>query len=332
MSKVKRVAINSEYFIETDPNVSNDALVTNLFDKNSTRTFTTKDPYYGNIRKMYQVLSSSTMAAEVKENVVKRIISNFNEFKDKDISDRYFVADNATKDREADASKVALRKTLNDLINFFKEFQTTPSFRFVNTLALTPNKITYVRNYFLIQDNPHAASILEKIQSKEFNQILKGLTGMKPKEVVNKRLDIYYGEPGGGKTTLAEQEAKTTVVCSSDMLPSDLLQNFNFNDGKAAFEKAPLWKAMEEGTIICLDEINMLPFESLRFLQGITDGKKSINFKGYDIKIKDGFKIIGTMNLNVNGQTIPLPSPLVDRCGIIKEFIVTADQLMETFF
>ena len=85
---------------------------------------------------------------------------------------------------------------------------------------------------------------------------------------------------------------------------------------------------MENGDSIMLDEVNMLPFESLRFLQGITDGKESIDFKGHTINIHPNFRIYATMNLNVNGECIPLPSPLVDRAYDIVEFKLTADDLL----
>ena len=108
------------------------------------------------------------------------------------------------------------------------------------------------------------------------------------------------------------------------------MQNFAFTDGKAEFQKSDLWIAMEEGKTIVLDEINMLPFESLRFLQGITDNKNEIDYKGFHIKIANGFQIIGTMNLNVNGQCIPLPAPLADRCLNIKEFKLNSKDLINS--
>ena len=84
---------------------------------------------------------------------------------------------------------------------------------------------------------------------------------------------------------------------------------------------------MENGTKITLDEINLLPFESLRFLQSILDNKTEINYKGQVIHIKDGFQIIGTMNLTVNGSVFNLPEPLVDRACELKEYKLTAEQL-----
>ena len=107
-----------------------------------------------------------------------------------------------------------------------------------------------------------------------------------------------------------------------------MLEDFKFVNGKATFIPSALQKAMIDGNVICLDEINLLPFESLRFLQSILDNKDVINYKGQDIHIKEGFKIIGTMNLKVNGQTFGLPEPLVDRADDIKKFVLTADDLM----
>ena len=89
---------------------------------------------------------------------------------------------------------------------------------------------------------------------------------------------------------------------------------------------------MEEGQSIVLDEINLLPFDSIRFLQEILDGKTSFIYKGNTINIKDGFKIIGTMNLNLGGQTYPLPEPLVDRAEDIKEFILSDKSLADMAF
>lgn len=221
------------------------------------------------------------------------------------------------------------KNLVQKIMDFFSEFNFTPSFRFINTMALVDNVPEYVANYFTIQDHQYAKEIKEKMYSVEFDSIknsLKELT--KPSSVINSRMKLYYGEPGTGKTTQALQEGSKCVVCSSDMLPADLMQNFAFEEGKAEFQKSDLWKSMEEGTSIVLDEINMLPFESLRYLQGITDGKPSIDYKGFHIDIKDGFKIIGTMNLNVGGAVMSIPAPLVDRCSEIKEFILTSDNLV----
>ena len=111
------------------------------------------------------------------------------------------------------------------------------------------------------------------------------------------------------------------------MLPSDLMEDFIFKDGNPDFNPSLLWDCMEQGKTIVLDEINLLPFDSLRFLQGIVDGKSEFYYKNRPVHIHEGFQIIGTMNLSLGGMVYGLPEPLVDRCSETKEFALTAEQL-----
>lgn len=219
------------------------------------------------------------------------------------------------------------------LIDFFKEFEFEPNFRFVNTLRQNAKSIQnaqqYVINYFSLSNNQYKDSIAEKIKSPEFKTLITVMSSITSTNIINKRFKIYYGSQGTGKTTQAMKEsAGVVMVCHSAMLPSDLLEDFKFEDGKPGFKKSSLWLAMENGTKITLDEINLLPFESLRFLQSILDNKSEICYKGQTIHIKDGFQIIGTMNLVVNGSIFNLPEPLVDRACELKEYQLTAEQLI----
>ena len=228
-----------------------------------------------------------------------------------------------------------LNDSIQKLIDFFSEFSFEPNFRFVNTFSrmcqyqTNEQAVNYVNNYFALTDNSYAVSINEKMKSAEFSEILDTFRAVPTNKVINKRFKLYYGSQGTGKTTEAMKEANNNVmVCHSAMLPSDLMEDFKFDNGKAAFAPSALCKAMTNGDIIVLDEINLLPFESLRFLQSILDGKTQFDYKGQTINIKDGFKIIGTMNLQVNGCTYALPEPLVDRAEELKKFTLTADKLM----
>lgn len=234
-------------------------------------------------------------------------------------------------DESGNVSREQLTMLMNKLISFFSEYNFSPSYRFVNTLCITKNPMEYVANYFLVQNHTYTNEVAQKIQSPEFKSIVKGLQSaqlnLKP---INTRFELFYGDPGAGKTTKAYELTDRQIVCTSDMLPVDLMQNFEFDDGKADFKPSALWTAMVNGESILLDEINMLPFESLRFLQGITDNKDQFDFKGHTIKIHENFKIYATMNLNVNGQIIPIPEPLVDRACEIKEFKLTADDLVNS--
>ena len=227
-----------------------------------------------------------------------------------------------------------LNKALTDMIDFFSEFDFTPSYRFTNTLAFLATKATnakkYIQSYFELMGSSYAGEVREKVKSAEFTQILKNIAQYgSPASHVNTRFKVYYGAAGTGKTTLAQTETENRcIVCNSSMLPSDLMENFVFKDGKPDFNPSMLWECMEQGKPIVLDEINLLPFDSLRFLQGIVDGKTSFLYKNREVHIHDGFQIIGTMNLTLGGVTYGLPEPLVDRCEDIREFKLTAAQLM----
>lgn len=245
------------------------------------------------------------------------------------------IVSDTTNELTAEQNKVKLEETLTKMINFFTEFNFEPNYRFINTLSRQCCYISeeaakeYVSNYFALTDNTYANAINEKMKSYEFGQILDVLKANAPTKQINKRFKLYYGSQGTGKTTEAMAEAVgNCMICHSAMLPSDLMEDFKFNDGKAAFTPSALFKAMTEGKTIVLDEINLLPFESLRFLQSILDGKTQFEYKGQTINIADGFKIIGTMNLQVNGAVYALPEPLVDRAEALKKFTLTADKLV----
>lgn len=230
--------------------------------------------------------------------------------------------------------KELLLDGISKLMNFFTEFSFVPSFRFTNTFAYMcceskERARTYVNNYFALMDSSYQKEVSEKIQSVEFTEIVKLIAQYgKPTTTINSRFKVYYGSAGTGKTTLAQTESDNRcIVCNSSMLPSDLMEDFIFKDGNPDFNPSLLWDCMEQGKTIVLDEINLLPFDSLRFLQGIVDGKSEFYYKNRPVHINDGFQIIGTMNLSLGGMTYGLPEPLVDRCSDAREFVLSAEQL-----
>lgn len=270
-----------------------------------------------------RVLRKRKLNQTVRETVVSRYIGEYMNL---------MSVSEQQNNPEVAAQKV--KQICFDLINFFKDFNFEPNFRFVNTLkqnaASIENARSYICNYFNLTDSQFKDDVVEKTKSQEFINIIANMQQITTTSTINSRFKIYYGSQGTGKTTQALKESNNVVmVCHSAMLPSDLLEDFKFEDGKPAFKKSALWLAMENGTKITLDEINLLPFESLRFLQSILDNKQEINYKGQTINIKNGFQIIGTMNLTVNGNTFSLPEPLVDRAIELKEYRLTAEQLME---
>lgn len=233
--------------------------------------------------------------------------------------------------------KVVLTEGISKLMSFFSEFSFTPSFRFTNTFAYMACKSkeqarTYVRNYFALMDSSYSKEVEQKIKSAEFGQIIEAFAQYgTPKSAINTRFKVYFGSAGTGKTTIAQKESDNRcIVCNSSMLPSDLMEDFIFKDGNPDFNPSLLWDCMEQGKTIVLDEINLLPFDSLRFLQGIVDGKTEFYYKNRPVHIHEGFQIIGTMNLSLGGMTYGLPEPLVDRCSDAKEFVLTAEQLAKS--
>lgn len=250
------------------------------------------------------------------------------------VDDKYSVDSETVVPLVSEDKKEQIQLGIQNMMNFFSEFSFEPNFRFVNTFAYACQTSTgkakkFVETYFELSDSQFLFSIIEKMKSPEFNEICKLISSIPPSHKVNTRFKLYYGSAGTGKTTQAMKEASNNcMVCHSAMLPSDLMEDFKFNDGKADFQPSSLQVAITSGTAIVLDEINLLPFESLRFLQSILDGKKEFVYKGKTINIADGFEIIGTMNLTVNGCTYALPEPLIDRCSDIRKYSLTASSLM----
>lgn len=225
------------------------------------------------------------------------------------------------------------------ITKFFSEFAFTPAIRFVNSLTNTnsyKDATTYIKNYMSLCDHPDRDSICEKIKSEEFKQLYDDIQKCKTGNVVNKRLEIYYGPAGTGKTTIAINENPTAkiTVCNETMDSTDLMKVFSFNDenGNPVFKPSAFQMSMRNGEPHILDEINLLPMSTLRYLQGILDGKKFIEFEGETIEIKDGFKVIGTMNLIVNGQIFNLPEPIVDRASKIVNYDVKPEILADYAF
>lgn len=304
---------------------------------------------YDGVNKIYRIMMVKALRDETKKEYISNVCKKYGygkllaqlEMKPVFMVDNKIIGENCapieseTTTEENTVDKVnAVKVILEKLVNFFTEFEFEPNFRFVNTLFRNASKSTiaaknYIMNYFKLIDSPNVTPISEKMRCQEFNDMLDAMKIIGTDKKINSRFKLYYGSQGTGKTTQGMKESGgKCMVCHSAMLPSDLMEDFKFEDGKAAFTPSALQNAIVNGEVIVLDEINLLPFESLRFLQSILDGKASFQYKGNTINIKDGFKIIGTMNLQVNGSIYSLPEPLVDRCEEIKEYKLTAENLV----
>jgi len=119
------------------------------------------------------------------------------------------------------------------------------------------------------------------------------------KGIHRQRLYILVGETGAGKSTLAMNRFPDVITygCSPANDPNDLMFFLANKDGKGLKpHPSQLNMAIREGHKVLLDEINLLPYESLMFLQSITDEKKSIVVGDEIVPIHPDFRILATMN------------------------------------
>lgn len=226
-----------------------------------------KVTFSGDGSSWYQVPQGDWVEVRSKRNtdILKKIVSYYKDNKSngdelwKQTITSYFdliVSENESVGQsEISVENINSKKEIvvQHLIDFFSEFYFEPNFRFVNTLALLSKQgivsaKQYVENYFELSDSEFLSSIVEKLCSLEFNMLLKDLKKFSPSTRINKRFKLYYGSQGTGKTTEALEETDgLCMICHSAMLPSDLMEDFKFDDGKAGFNPSVLWRAMEEG-------------------------------------------------------------------------------------
>lgn len=322
--------INSNFYISMKRKSSE--IVTNLLPNDAngiTYNSTDNADVYNYLNKIYSTITRHDLNVVNKNNIITNVYRMLN-LTDDQIAERLMpTTEETSAPADNSLSDQALRTLCAKLIDFFREFDYAPSYRFVNTLAFVKDKPTYVKNYFKVMNHRNADGIAEKVKSSEFATICNTIARCKPTDKINDRITIFFGMSGAGKTVLCEKLSSKVIPCSSDIQPKDLMQIFDFtDDGKATFRKSDLWKAMENGTTIGFDEFNMLPYESLKFIQSLTDNKKEICYEGHLIKIAPGFKIIGTMNLVTDDGIFPVPTAIADRAEVIQEFTLSADDLM----
>jgi MoxR-like ATPase len=207
--------------------------------------------------------------------------------------------------------------------------------RLVNTFAISHDKEAALRSYCEVAQMEDLPDLVEKMKSPEFKEVLRVFGPLCPKEVLNKRFAVFYGAPGGGKTYAARKACaeinggdNDTIACHAGMDPADMLYAYymDYATGRKGYRPTALLTAMTYGRAVVLDEVNLLPMESRMFLQDILDNKDSVHIMGTEIPIRDGFFVIGTMNLETGMGMTPLPLPLVDRASVVREFRTTVEQ------
>jgi len=115
------------------------------------------------------------------------------------------------------------------------------------------------------------------------------------------------GPSGNGKTFMVEQAVAKAgrkfirVQLTPETDEDDLLGGFRLIDGNTVFCKGPVIRAMEEGSVILLDEIDRAT-NKIMCLQSVLEGKSVLLKKtGETVFPKPGFQVIATANTHGRG-------------------------------
>lgn len=125
------------------------------------------------------------------------------------------------------------------------------------------------------------------------------------------------------------------VNCSVDLDAESLLgfKTIKTNDQgqqEIVFIHGPVIKAMREGHILYIDEINMAKPETLPILNGVLDYRRQLTnpFTGEVIKAAPGFNVIAAINEGYVG-TLPMNEALKNRFVVIQVDYIDGDILKD---
>jgi hypothetical protein len=145
---------------------------------------------------------------------------------------------------------------------------------------------------------------------------------------------IYIsGLSGNGKTFMVEQACSKLnrefirVQINPETDEDDLIGGFRLINGETVFSKGPVLKAMENGAILLLDEIDRAT-NKIMCLQGILEGKPVLVKKtGETISPKAGFNVIATANTKGKGSEDGrfTAASIIDE-AFLERFTVAIDQ------
>ena len=156
------------------------------------------------------------------------------------------------------------------------------------------------------------------------------------------RSEMFYptyisGLSGNGKTFMVEQAcAKLNrefirVQINPETDEDDLLGGFRLIDGETVFSKGPVLKAMENGAVLLLDEIDRAT-NKIMCLQGILEGKPVVVKKtGETISPASGFNVVATANTKGKGSEDGrfTAASIIDE-AFLERFTVSIDQPFPT--
>ena len=244
------------------------------------------------------------------------------------------------KEKEKEELMSQMTSTYKDFLKFFSETSFKPSIRMIDTLSRLNLKSgqNYIGWFMELINHPDREVIVPKLKSDEWKNIHSQMLDIYKKvgksiDPINTRLEIVYGPNGTGKTydVIKEYQEKYpdigVMACSSSMSSAeDLLQVFDFDEGgKPVFKDSPLTEAIKKDQPVILEEARLMQQSAMAFLQSLLDCKDYVDTCRGRLYIGPNFKVIMTMNLEVNGVVYELPEPIVDRAQVILKKEMNAD-------
>ncbi|MFJ7640102.1 AAA family ATPase [Peribacillus sp. NPDC097206] len=151
---------------------------------------------------------------------------------------------------------------------------------------------------------------------------------------------LLKGPTGAGKTKFAEtlshlfNQPMFSVNCSVDLDAESLLgfKTLSYNEGKQEIEfvPGPVTNAMNHGTFLYIDEINMAKPETLPLINGVLDYRRTITnpFTNEIVTAKEDFNVIAAINEGYVG-TVPLNEALKNRFIVIEVPYIEGEQLKQ---
>ncbi|WP_284141180.1 MULTISPECIES: MoxR family ATPase [unclassified Virgibacillus] len=150
---------------------------------------------------------------------------------------------------------------------------------------------------------------------------------------------LLKGPTGTGKTKFAEtlsflfQQPMFSVNSSIDLDAESLLGfktlTYENNKQQIQFVPGPVINAMNDGSFLYIDEINMAKPETLPLINGVLDYRRTLTnpFTNEVITAKEGFRVIAAINEGYIG-TVPLNEALKNRFIVLEIPYIAGDQLL----
>jgi len=238
------------------------------------------------------------------QTIVKKLISNYpdqTEFRKNIIADTAKSLGYRPKDfYSLIESENRVRIGTYDLTAVIQSVRPTMSTEVINTMDPTPN---VAKMQSIVNDEKSFAKVDPTFVAwGAYSDVVKII-----------KSEMFYpvyisGLSGNGKTFMVEQAAAKLnrefirVQINPETDEDDLIGGFRLINGETVFSKGPVLKAMENGAILLLDEIDRAT-NKIMCLQGILEGKPVLVKKtGETVTPASGFNVIATANTKGKGS------------------------------